>query len=148
MEVNVNFIPGFINKCNSLSIYKINIEPQTRYVSIPECKEIPIPIIKEEASRVIATYIVNNLTYKYVEQFDRLEGGYHQFSIKDYTIKESEVSKQIITGLTNDLENLNSRYDNLREKHHILQTTYKYNSRPISRKLIDWLLYDKPFNKL
>jgi hypothetical protein len=152
MTKEVSFIPGFYTNRNSTSVYKIIIEPKQRNVSIQgSCnpdKDIPMRELYDTASKAIANSIVNQLVYtSYTDHSGYAPIKRHQFSVKDFTISEREVSKQIITGLTTDLNNLQARYTKLHNSYTELSGVYKYNSRSIMTKLIDWILYDKPFNK-
>ena len=152
MTREVSFIPGFYTDNNSISVYKITIRPKQLTVSIQSScnpdKEVPMRVLYDMASKELARNIVNQLVYtSYTDYSGYVPTKYHQFSVNDFTITEREVSKQVITGLTADLNNLQTRYTKLHNSYAELSGVYKYNSRSIVTKLIDWILYDKPFNK-
>lgn len=147
MTKEVLFTPGFYTDPNSISVYKITIKPKQSTVRIAD-SEAPMKMLYDKAANEIARNIVNQLFYtNYTDYTGYVPTKYHQFSVNDFTIAEREVSKQVITGLTTDLNNLQARYTNLHNSYTELSEIYKYNSRNIMTKLIDWILYDKPFNK-
>jgi len=145
-----------VNDINSASFNTITIEPEVlNYYVFEDFRsnfDVPIDVIKEMASEEIAKNIVNKLTYRKDEKYDGTI--VHYFSIKDYTIKESAEKEQIINNLTNDYNNLTKDYSELTtmyykliDRYDILNEVYRYNSRNIFEKIIDWVLYDKVFNK-
>ena len=147
MTKEVSFTPGFYTDLNSISVYKITIKPKQLTVSIIDSKA-PMRMLYDMAAKEIARNIVNQLFYtSYTDYTGYGPTKYHQFSVNDFTIKEREVSRQVITGLTTDLNNLQTRYTKLHNSYTELSGVYKYNSRSTVIKLIDWILYDKPFNK-
>lgn len=147
MTKEVLFTPAFYTDPNSISVYKITIKPKQLTVSIVDSKA-PMRMLYDMAAKEIARNIVNQLFYtSYTDYTGYVPTKYHQFSVQDFTITERELSKQVITGLTADLSNLQTRYTKLHNSYAELSGVYKYNSRSIMTKLIDWMLYDKPFNK-
>ena len=147
MIKEVLFTPGFYTDVSSISVYKITIRPKQLTVSIADSK-VPMRVLYDMASKGLARNIVNQLVYtSYTDYSGYAPIKYHQFSVNDFTITEREVSKQVISGLTTDLNNLQTRYTKLHNSYAELSGVYKYNSRSIVTKLIDWILYDKPFNK-
>lgn len=147
MNREVSFIPGFYTDHNSISVYKIIIKPKQSTVSIAD-SDTPKRLLYDMAAKELARNIVNQLFYtSYTDYSGWIPTKYHQFSVNDFTITERELSKQVITGLTTDLDNLQARYTKLENSYTELLGVYKYNSRNIVTKLIDWILYDKPLNK-
>lgn len=147
MTREVSFTPGFYTDTNSISVYKITIRPKQFAVSIAD-SDTPKRLLYDMAAKELARNIVNQLFYtSYTDYSGWIPTKYHQFSVHDFTITEREVSKQVITGLTTDLDNLQARYTKLHNSYTELSSVYKYNSRSIITKLIEWILYDKPFNK-
>ena len=147
MTKEVSFIPGFYTDPNSISVYKITIKPKQSTVRIAD-SEVPMRMLYDMAAKELARNIVNQLFYTSYTDYTRyVPTKYHQFSVHDFTITERELSKQVITGLTTDLSNLQNRYTKLHNSYTELSEIYKYNNRNIVTKLIDWILYDSPFNK-
>lgn len=147
MNREVSFTPGFYTDHNSISVYKIIIKPKQSTVSIAD-SDTPKRLLYDMAAKELARNIVNQLFYtSYTDYSGWIPTKYHQFSVNDFTITERELSKQVITGLTTDLDNLQTRYTKLENSYTELLGVYKYNSRNIVTKLIDWILYDKPLNK-
>lgn len=131
------------------------MKPNLQQVAIPEHRQqmneqfeqMPMDELRRIASSELAEQVVNSLTYNKVEPYSPFEPIQHIFSVNDYTIAEREQSKQITKGLVADLGHLNQRYLVLGVKYQQLQIIHKYNNRTLTTKLVDWLLYDKPFNK-
>lgn len=147
MTKEVLFTPGFYTDSNSISAYKIIIRPKQLTVHIAD-SEIPMEVLYDMAAKELARNIVNQLFYTIYTDYTRyVPTKYHQFSVNDFTITERAVSKQVIAGLTTDLNNLQTRYTKLHNSYVELSGVYKYNSRSIITKIIDWTLYDSPFNK-
>lgn len=148
-KYSIQIKPGYVNNSEGTSIYNIIIEPKLYRITVSQSYtnvDIPVAHLRNTAATKLASTIVNNLTYDKCED-PRTGGVQHIFSVKDYTITEREQSKQIISGLELDLKHLQRDYADLCNKHSNLKRIYTYNSRSVLIKLIDWLLYAKPFNK-
>lgn len=153
--MEVSYKPGFTNRPGQFSVYSISIEPGTHKCGIAGEQSNVIyhgdPTQMHElrllAANAIASDIVGKLHYEKLVPVRPFEPVQHVFSIKDYTILESEVKEQMIIGLQDDLYYANKQYDNLYSYHKRAERDTKYNNRPIWTKCKGWLLYDKPFTK-
>ena len=147
-DVEVNIKEGFQKfRTGVCSVEKITLKPiPSRYISFIDRNDnlnIPIEAIRANASRELAKKIVSSLVYKKEVQGDET---IYTFSVKDYSIKESEVKQQIINQLRDERNDLSTRvevllYENLR-----LVYVNEYNSRSLFQKIKDYILHRKKFN--
>ena len=132
------------------SIDTITLKPIPRYISfVYKASNNPrasLEIMRETASRELAKKIVDNLTYKKEDQRDET---IYTFSVKDYSIKESEVKQQIIDNLRDERNHLSTKVNELLDENlQLTQLVYinNYNSRSLFQKIKDYILYRKVFN--
>ena len=136
------------------SVETITLKPIPRYISfVHKASNNPrtsLEIMRETASRELAKKIVDSLVYKkeYKKGFQGDETIY-TFSIKDYSIKESEVKQQIIDNLRDERNTLSTKVNELLDENlQLTQLVYinNYNSRSLFQKIKDYILYRKEFN--
>lgn len=134
----------------AFSINTITIKPKEHFISFEESLlnsygRLPLSVIKENASKELANKIIDNLVYKKQQMYNNTV--FHTFSIKDYSIRESQEKQQRIDNLLEIIDNLNKRVTGLFIRNFELEDIIKYNSRSIFQKIKDYILYRSKFNK-